>query len=366
MNSGDILVQIEDGAQPTWDFERIQNEAVQSTSSRRPGLTGRRLASLSFSYWLRGSNSISTGAIATQLFESAMLKPSQVKQVSTGTITGGPFQNGETITGGTSGATGRVFRNRSASPVLYIPITGTFVSAETITGGTSGATATTSSTPSDQGYVYEPTDSEFEGSESKHHVSFKLLQAGFFWEGRGCLSDLNFEFRNGHPARIRQTLSGAYSSHGDQALYSNVTYPEASVTPPRFSNISLTLGAYAPRDIVDMTLTIPTDPQPREDANNTSDAGVLYADYLKTEPILSFDPAMVTAATKDYFTELKNAGTFAVTWKMTGAAGSNWDFFADEAQFLEVGSGDVRGIAHAPLRIGLYGTNNNEFAIWQH
>ena len=366
MSQSDILVQIEDGAQPTWDFERIQSEEVQGTSSRRPGLTGRRLASMALSYWLRGSTSLSTAAIASQLFESAMLKRSQVRQVTSGSVTGGPFENGETITGGTSAATGRVFRNRSSSPILYVPITGSFTSGEVITGGTSGATATTSSTPSDQGYVYEPKDSDFEGSESKHHVSFKLLQDGFFWEGRGCLSDLNFEFKNGHPARLRQTISGAYSSHGDQALYSGVTYPESAVTPPRFSNISLTLGAYAPRDIVEMTFSIPTDPQPREDANNASDAGILYADYLKAEPTLSFDPAMVKAATKDYFTELKEAGTFAVTWKLTGTAGNNWDFFADEAQFIEVGTGDRRGIALAPLRIGLYGTNNDEFAIWQH
>jgi hypothetical protein len=62
-------------------------------------------------------------------------------------ITGltGTFQIGETVTGGTSGATG-IVTGRSASRVVMRNITGTWQNAETITGGTSGASATTSST----------------------------------------------------------------------------------------------------------------------------------------------------------------------------------------------------------------------------
>jgi len=52
---------------------------------------------------------------------------------------------GETITGGTSGATGTVVLGAgSTTTVTYVPVSGTFV-AETITGGTSGFTKTVSS-----------------------------------------------------------------------------------------------------------------------------------------------------------------------------------------------------------------------------
>ena len=60
----------------------------------------------------------------------------------TGTITGS-FQNGEQITGGTSGATAYIVNAQSEPKVLYIVSkSGTFQSNEVVTGGVSGATAT--------------------------------------------------------------------------------------------------------------------------------------------------------------------------------------------------------------------------------
>lgn len=57
-----------------------------------------------------------------------------------GTVTGGPFVLGETITGGTSSATAVVLRVDTGALVVD-SVTGTFVDAETLTGGTSTATA---------------------------------------------------------------------------------------------------------------------------------------------------------------------------------------------------------------------------------
>ena len=60
----------------------------------------------------------------------------------TGTISGS-FQNGEQITGGTSGATAYIVNAQSEPKVLYIVSkSGTFQSNEVVTGGVSGATAT--------------------------------------------------------------------------------------------------------------------------------------------------------------------------------------------------------------------------------
>lgn len=71
------------------------------------------------------------------------------------TITGqsGTFIIGETITGGTSGATG-IITSAYPNNVRVKTITGTFAVAETITGGTSGATATTSVISLDELQLY--------------------------------------------------------------------------------------------------------------------------------------------------------------------------------------------------------------------
>lgn len=62
-------------------------------------------------------------------------------------MTGGYFV-GETITGGTSSATGRVIgSDANVGEVVYAPLTGTFVSGEVVTGGTSTTTGTSATGP---------------------------------------------------------------------------------------------------------------------------------------------------------------------------------------------------------------------------
>ena len=65
--------------------------------------------------------------------------------ITHGAITGGPYVEGETITGGTSAATGVMLLD-SAGTMTLGNVVGTFASGETITGGTSSATATSTST----------------------------------------------------------------------------------------------------------------------------------------------------------------------------------------------------------------------------
>ncbi|HET9026096.1 MAG TPA: hypothetical protein VFN07_01020 [Trueperaceae bacterium] len=67
-------------------------------------------------------------------------------KITIGSVSGN-FAYGETVTGGTSGATGTV-AYVAATELQLINVAGTFQNAETITGGTSAATATTSGTPS--------------------------------------------------------------------------------------------------------------------------------------------------------------------------------------------------------------------------
>lgn len=70
-------------------------------------------------------------------------------KLSMGTVVGA-FAVGETITGGTSGATGIIYSINTSELVIHT-ITGTFAAAETITGGTSGATAVVSAAITENG-----------------------------------------------------------------------------------------------------------------------------------------------------------------------------------------------------------------------
>lgn len=65
-------------------------------------------------------------------------------RIPVGTITGGPFDIGETVTGGTSSATGKVAWTETGLLEL-VNVSGTFVAGETLTGGTSTASAAATS-----------------------------------------------------------------------------------------------------------------------------------------------------------------------------------------------------------------------------
>lgn len=68
----------------------------------------------------------------------------RAQKITIGTVSG-TFAYGETVTGGTSSATGQVVAV-TATELQLINVTGTFQNPEAITGGTSSATATTGST----------------------------------------------------------------------------------------------------------------------------------------------------------------------------------------------------------------------------
>lgn len=73
-------------------------------------------------------------------------------KLSHGTVSGGPFTVGETVTGGTSSATGKVAWV-AATYVEIVSLSGTFQSGESISGGTSSASATLSGVETMNGAV---------------------------------------------------------------------------------------------------------------------------------------------------------------------------------------------------------------------
>ena len=91
---------------------------------------------------LSGNNSYGTYGVVSGGFNAnetpitGTLKGEQLEILSVS----GTFGTGNTITGGTSGATGEVL-NVQSDKIYYIPQSGTFTEGETVTDGTSGATA---------------------------------------------------------------------------------------------------------------------------------------------------------------------------------------------------------------------------------
>jgi hypothetical protein len=361
--AANVLVRLREGDAPEVPVEQVDTEEVQEYSSTRPAKPGVARFSAAVSWVLRPSATpASVAPSCGLLFEMGLLKQDAVREISIGVVSGGPFQDGEPISGSISGATGRVFRPCSATPLKYVPVTSTFQNGDLITGATSGASATASGSPSSKGFLYQLTDSDFTGgSDSKHHATVEYLRGGYYLKGKGVLGEISMEFRNNLHCICRSSMLGALDAHGDKALYDLPSgYPDDGIVEPRFVSASLVLGAYSPTDLVDMNLSIPLGLELREDAQTAT--GIRFADYLRrgSPPIVTFEPAMMSAATYDIVQKLKDGETFAMSWRL----GTDFYFYADECQVLSVGVGNRRSLATVPIQVRLCGMRNNELQIW--
>jgi len=362
--AADITFKVTDDSRVNVRGEPIETGEVQANSSSRPVAIGSKIFEAEARAILRAHVTPLTAAPYTNpLFEMAMFVRRQIKQITIGAVTGGPFKNNEIIR--VAGVDrGVVFRDTSATPLKYYVIAGAIANLDVITGATSGATATASGAPIDQGQLYMLSDSDFEvGIDTLHHYTIESVNGKFFKKGRGCLGQMSMEFRVGDYCKLRSQILGAWESQGDRTPYT-VTYAEdgAGVVTPKFTQATLFLEAYQPTDIVDFGLSIPLGLELRLDANHAAEGGVRLADYQRQNdpPIVTFDPAMVGATTYDFYTKYKAETTFAMRWQL----GTKFFFYADECQFVDVGEESRRSLQTVPLQVRLCGKTNNELQIY--
>ena len=123
------------------------------------------------------------------------------KMVGIGEITGGPFEDGETInsSGGASGSV-RGDTADGADDLVFVPASGTIGNGETLTGSLSGATATTTGSATDHTLSLETVLARTSGthagfwSSMKSHASSRLGNSMSYWEDQSAEQIGNFAF----------------------------------------------------------------------------------------------------------------------------------------------------------------------------
>ena len=228
--------------------DRLDQTRNPLSLSRRAKRTGSVPGTATFGIDMCGSGVLGTAPQWAKYLKGCGFAESNLKSIAIGAITGGPFQHGETITGGTSNATGRVVIDTltGTSPLLYVILTGTFQTAEVITGGTSTAHATSSGAPAAAGLEYRLTSVEASMPS--------LTIGGYFNEStgavrkllRGCRGTVDFDWKAGKPTRMNFSFKGLKDSVADIALLTGVT-PETT-KGPLFANAALTLGRIRGKD----------------------------------------------------------------------------------------------------------------------
>ena len=220
-----------------------ERNPVGASFSKVGDVPGKRASTLSFSMRMRGSGVATTDAEWFKLLKVCGFEVNVLSSISIGAITGGPFLHGETIQGGTSGATGRVvIKTEDGTTTLYfVALSGTFQDAETITGGISGASATTASAPAEVGKELKPISAQ----GSVPSLTMATFEDGLKKSLKGSRGKVKFNFKVGEPVLMELEYSGAFGGIVDAALLSSITHE--STKPPVFLSALLSIAGYSAR-----------------------------------------------------------------------------------------------------------------------
>ena len=340
-----------------YDPQMYQRNPVRSSLTKMGKLTGKRSAGLDFSIELKGSGSLTQEPEWAKLIKSCGFAINDLKKITIGAITSGPFQHGETITGGTSLATGRVvIETADGTTTLYfVEITGTFENGEVLTGETSGATATTGSVPSDAGHEIKPI------SSSVPSLTMGLYEDGIRKLLKGCRGTAKFNFMIGEPATVDFGFRGVKAGVSDLPLLTGISYDD--VVPPVLLNavmscdgVSLNLGELN----VDIANTL----APKDKIDDAK--GILSFMITERDTQGSFNPEMVLVATHDFYDKWFSNTPMVLDLAYGTVDGNKFRIYAPKIIYNKIDDADRDGIQLAQTAFDVTGSmepGDDELAI---
>jgi len=340
-----------------FDIAMFERNPARPSFSNIAKIPGKRPAGLSFRLELRGSGVAATVPEWGKLLQSCGFGVNALKSMDIGAITGGPFQHGEIITGGTSAATGRVVVNTAdgAAAIMFVSISGTFQSGETITGGTSTATATTSSVPATIGNEFKLI------SENIPSLTQGSYEDGVRKLLKGCRGKVKFGFKSGEPVFMDFEFQGVEAGVTDTAFLSNVTYE--TTKPPAFLSALFSVDAYSAK-IGEMDIDVGNTLAVRDDVNDAR--GILSFAITGREVTGSFNPEIVSCSTHDFHSKWFSGAEMVVDFIVGSVAGNKFRFYIPKAQYTKVEDEDRDGLQLAKSAFSLNGSvtpGDDEFCI---
>jgi len=351
-------------------FERDPARVTLSTLDEIPGI---RSGSIRFRTELRGSGVATTAPAWGILLRGCGFREEELGSSNIGPVTGGPFLQGETITGGTSTATGIVHQNTAtgAASIRYVRTSvATFTSGEVITGGTSLATATTSSAESPIGFRYRPWSIDPDTATLNGNVlgpaslSLAIMEDGVQKLFKGCRGNANFAMNVGEPGFAEFEFSGVEAGIADVAFVSGVVF-DATI-PPKFMGTNiLTLALDAGTSpfnplITSFTFNLNSEVAPRENANDAS--GILSFKIPSRNPSGTLDPEMNLVAEHDWFGKwFAGTGHRLDLVSLGTIAGNRIDVIMEHLLYFNLAEGNRNKIDTNALEFRMHSDSVNSF-----
>lgn len=322
---------------------------ARGTLSMLGSLPGEKQGTINFRSEMNTSDTVTADLEIKPFLEACAFTIIDAKAITVGTPQTA-YLRGETITD-ESAATGRVIKELSAAGFLYHePVTGTLSTGETITGGTSGATATSSSAAETRGHSVLPI------SDNQKPISAAYYEDGFWWALTGAMGNLTMVMESSKAGFFDVSLNGPKHGFGDKALLSSITYQTEQ--PPVLQGANLTINGVtvvATAINIDMGHTVVNRPD-----LNAGTTGFIAAYISGKDPKMTISMEQLPEATLDV-EGLRAAGTeMAVLFQLGTAQGKTIWVFADNSQIINVSPGDNDGIRTVDIEFSLNGDANDE------
>lgn len=244
----------------------------------------------------------------------------------------GTFTPGETLTGGTSSATGLVIAEAGGG-LLLEAVSGTFEDGETLTGGTSSATRTASAAPI-TGMQYLPTSDET-----------AMITDTVYWylDGHrhiltGSRADFSLALSVGQVGKFNFNLKGRFNDPSQQSM---VTPTLVQTRPPLVESLGLAIGSYAPSGINEISLSLGNSVG-RDDCVNAAEGldGFSINDRVAKG---SVDPKAESLNTFNPIAAWKSGTLARFSFLLGNTAGNRIYVEAPQIQYTEVPYGDREG-----------------------
>ncbi len=341
----------------SYDPQMYQRDPVRASLTKMGKLAGKRSAGIDFSIELKGSGSVSVEPEWLRLIKACGFASNALKKIAIGAIASGPYLHGETITGGMSGATGRVvIKTVDGTTTLYfIASSGTFESGETITGGTSGATSTATADPLNAGFEIKPI------SSSVISLTMGLFEDGIRKVLKGCRGTVKFNFKIGEPATLDFSFKGVESGVADVPMLTGVSFD--STVPPVLLNAVMSCDGVS-LNIGEMEIDVANTLASKDKIDDAK--GILSFMITGRDMQGSFNPEMVPVATHDFFSKWFGNTPMAVDLAYGETEGNKFRFYAPGIIYNKVDDGDRDGIQLAQTSFDLTGSmepGDDELAI---
>jgi hypothetical protein len=323
------------------DGDVIERNPVRDTMSPQGHVIGAKYNTLTLECELKGGGLDGSNAVQAPEYD-ALLKCCGLQRLDASILTLGgsddasAFTLGETVTGGTSGASGKLVQiiGTTGGKLVVTEISGgPFQDAEDLTGGTSSATGTVSGSP-EAAFAYKPQSDP----DSVADAGIYFHADGIRHKALGCIGDASLGINVGQIPTITFNLSSLYATPTDVALPSPDTL---DLTPPVAHNIGLTVGSYSPVAVNALTLGLNNTVSRRDDVNASE--GISSYAITDRRPQGSLDPEVDTLANFDPFTAWENASSAAVSAAVGNVSGNRVGLYVPKALYQRVQYQDRNG-----------------------